>query len=410
MKILTAVMTGAALIALTPNLVIADDSAMSFPVHDIIVSSNIPALNISVRNQSQSTNPAQRNLRVVSQAPVVNVAGQVWCKSFQNAQTRADTARVIFGNGGLASSPGGSNFLGGWSPSPVAELGGDEEVRNYTINAPVNLPDQGAVWIGLNPVHHVEERLQNFVQNGAGSEADFLRVDDVFETTIKVNVVGWCEYEGQNVQGRYAGYRQIEVPVHIFYHGDPDIQDAIVGVGTANTLQAPVPGPGPSFSPGQPSRRATPPARRTPPARGSDSRTRYSASGAAAALLPSTEKRVQRVQQRIQPPVLPADPHGSAGDGGVWIASGDVNGDGTVGLLLPAIQKMQDAPPAAAEQPGCAGLGSTLRREAARAVFGMLLGSGRSRRDAERPSLQDRMVDTVVDEAAGCRPATGSMD
>ena len=410
MKILTALMTGAALIVLTPALVIADDSAMSFPVHDIIVSSNIPALNISVRNQSQSTNPAQRNLRVVSQAPVVNVAGQVWCKSFQNAQTRADSARVVFGNGGLASAPGGANFLGGWSPSPVVELGGDEEVRNYTINAPVNLPDQGAVWIGFNPVNHVEERLQNFVQNGAGSEADFLRVDDVFETTIKVNVVGWCEYEGQNVQGRYAGYRQIEVPVHIFYHGDPDIQDVIVGVGSANTLQAPVPWPGPSFSPGQPSRRAKPPARRTPPARGSESRTRYPTSGAAAALLAPVVKRVQRVQQRVRPPIQPADPQGGALQGGVSIATGDVNGDSTIALLVPAVQKMQEAPPAAAQEPGCAGLGSTLRREAARAVFGMLLGSGRSRGDAERPSLQDRMVDTVVDEAAGCRPASGTRD
>ncbi len=121
-------------------------------------------------------------------------------------------------------------------------------------------------------------------------------------------------------------------------------------------------------------------------------------------------KRVQRVQQRARPPVQPADPHGSAGDGGVWTASGDLNGDGTVGLLLPAVQKMQEAPPAAAEQPGCAGLGSTLRREAARAVVGMLLGSGRSRGDAERPSLQDRLVDSVVDEAAGCRPAAGPRD
>jgi hypothetical protein len=38
------------------------------------------------------------------------------------------------------------------------------------------------------------------------------------------------------------------------------------------------------------------------------------------------------------------------------------------------------------------------------------LGSGRSRRDAERPSLQDRLVDTVVDEAAGCRPETDPAD
>ncbi len=287
MKTLNLIIASCAALALAPGggAAAADDSAMSFPVHDIIVSSSIPALNISVRNQSQSTNPAQRNLRVVSQAPVVNAAGQVWCKSFQNAETRADAAQVTFGNGMLAAAPGGANFLGGWSASPVVELGGDEEVRNYSITAPVNFPDSGAAWIGFNPVNHVEQRLQNFVQNGAGSEADFLRVDDVFETTIKMNVVGWCEYEGQNIQGRYAGFRQIEVPLHIFYHGDPDIQDVVTGVGTATTLQAPVPGPGPSFSPGQPSRRATPPARRMPPARSNDSRMRQPSGAAAAALL-----------------------------------------------------------------------------------------------------------------------------
>ena len=402
MKTLTALLTGATLIALTPNPVVADDSAMSFAVHDIIVSSNIPALNISVRNQTQSTDPAQRNLRVVSQTPVVRAAGQVWCKSFQNAETRADAAQVIFGNGGLAAAPGGANFLGGWSASPVAELGGNEEVRNYSINAPVNFPDDGAAWIGLNPAHHVEQRLQNFVQNGAGSEADFLRVDDVFETTIKVNVVGWCDYEGQNVQGRYAGFRQIDVPVHIFYHGDPDIEDVIVGVGTANTLQAP--------APGQPGRRATPPTRRAPPARGNDSRMRQPTGAASPPIQASMAKRVQRVQQRVRPPVQPADPHGAAAQGGISIATGDLNGDGTVGLLLPAVQKMQQPPAAEAPESTCQDLGSTLRREAARAVFGALLGSGRSRRDAERPSLQDRLVDTVVDEASGCRPETDPAD
>lgn len=402
MKTLTALVTGATLVALTPNIVVADDSAMSFPVHDIIVSSNIPALNISVRNQSQSTDPAQRNLRVVSQTPVVRAAGQVWCKSFQNAETRADAAQVTFGNGRLASAPGGANFLGGWSASPVVDLGGNEEVRNYSINAPVNFPDNGAASLGFNPVNHVEQRLQNFVQNGAGSEADFLRVDDVFETTIKVNVVGWCDYEGQNVQGRYAGFRQIDVPVHIFFHGDPDIEDVIVGVGTANTLQAP--------TPGQPGRRATPPTRRAPPARGNDARTRQPTRAAAPAIQASMAKRVQRVQQRIRPPAQPADPQGAAAQGGLSIASGDLNGDGTVGLLLPAVQKMHEPPAAAARESTCSDLGSTLRREAARAVVGALFGSGRSRRDAERPSLQDRLVDTVVDEASGCRPETDPAD
>lgn len=414
MKTLTALMTGATLIALTPAIVAADDSAMSFPVHDIIVNSSLPALNISVRNQSQSTNPSQRNLRVVSQRPVVSVAGQVWCKSFPNAETRADAARVVFGNGGLASSPGGADFVGGWSSSPLVELGGNEEVRNYTINAPANFPDHwtgGFITLGLNPVREVEERLQHFVQNGAGSEADFLRVDDVFETTIRVSVVGWCEYESQNLDGRYAGFRQFDVPVHIFYHGDPDIEDALVSVGSPGAVQAPTPGPGPSFAPAQPPPRATPPARRTPPARGRDTGTRQPPGGVAAAALPAVTKRVQRVQQRawpqarrqVEPQVQQPDP-GSASQGGVSVASGDLNGDAPVALLVPAVQKMQQPPAAATDAPGCTGLGATLRREAARAVIGMLRGSGQTRRDPDRPTIGDRLADSAIEQAAGCRP------
>lgn len=414
MKTLTALTAGAALIALTPAIAIANDADMSFAVHDVTISSNIPTLNISVRNQSNSTDPAQRNLRVTSQMPVVNVRGQVWCKSFSFAHTRADAAQVMFGNASLVTSPNGSDVLslGTWSSSPVAQLGADETLRNYNINAPVQFPDHwnGGISLGFNPVREVEQRMQQFVQNGAGSEADFLRVDDVFETTIKLNAVGWCEYNSENLQRRHAGFRQIEVPVHIFYRGDPDIADVIVGVGTADTVQAPKPPSGPSFAPGQPSRRATPPARRAPPARGNESRTRQPSAASAEALPVSLAKRVQRVQQRVRPPVRRADPQDSTLEGGVSIASGDINGDTTVGLLLPAVQKMQDSRPQAADEPLCADLGSTLRREAARAAVGFLFGSGRSRRDPDRPTIQDRLVDSAVDEVSGCRRDPQSAD
>ena len=87
MKILTAFLAGAALTALTPAAVAADETDLSFAVHDILVTSNIPAINVSVRNLSPSPFPAMRNLRVTSPTPVLNVAGQVWCKSFQNTAT-----------------------------------------------------------------------------------------------------------------------------------------------------------------------------------------------------------------------------------------------------------------------------------------------------------------------------------
>jgi hypothetical protein len=372
MKILTSLMVGAALNALTPPAALAGIPSMSFAVHDIIVSSNIPALNIAVRNLSSSPDPALRDLRVTSPTPALTVNGQVWCKSFQNAHTRADAARVIFGNGMLASSPGGSDFVGGWSASAIRELGGNEEVRNYSINAPVNLPDNGGAWIGFNPVQHVEDRLENFVQNGAGSEADFLRGDDVFETTIEMNVVGWCEYDGQNVQGRYAGVRQIEVPVHIFYHGDPDIEDQVTVVGTPGSVQARPP----ARQRGDASR----PARRQDPARNDDRRS---------------DRRRDDDQARRDPD--------SAERGGVFVASGDIDGDGRQeGLLLPAIQRQHDPEAMEPEARQCSAIESTLRREAGNLVTGWILGSDRPRRDSRRQSGRDRLVEDTVDRVMSC--------
>lgn len=362
MKTLTSLLAGATLIALMPAAAAADDSAMSVAVHDILVTSNIPAINISVRNLSPSPIPAMRNLRVTSPRPVIRVAGQVWCKAFQTAHIRADAAQVMFGNASLYSTQDGADIipLGIWSSSPMQILGGDELVRNYSINAPVDFPDHwnGGISLGFNPVREVEKRMEQFVQNGAGSEADFLRVDDVFETTIKVNAVGWCDYDSQNLQGRYAGYRQIDVPVHIFYHGDEDIEDQVTAVGSSGTIQAPPPPRGPSFAPppGRRGRDAAPPPRRAQPSR------------------PDSARRPDRERE-------PAE-----AEGGVAIAVGDINGEDAAGLILPAVQRQQDEQQAdrRTDDRDRSGIGDTIRREAARAAIGALLGSGRSSRGSSR--------------------------
>lgn len=360
MKTLTALLAGAALIAITPGPAAADDSDMSFAVHNIIVSSNIPAINVSVRNLSPSPFPAMRNLRVTSPKPVLNVAGQVWCKSFQNAHTRADEAQVMFGNASVTSAPDGADVLtiGTWSASPVAQLGANETLRNYNIAAPVNFPDHwnGGIALGFNPVREVEERMQQFVQNGAGTEADFLRTDDVFETTITMNAVGWCEYDGQNLSNkRYAGLRRIEVPVHIFYQGDDDMEDPVTAVGSSGTIQAPPPPTGPSYAPppGRRGRDAAPPSRRVPSSRGGSTRH------------PDRERE-------------PAEAHGD-----VYIAIPDIDGEDSEALLVPAVQRQQDDPEANPPRTGDrdrSGVGDVIRREAARAAIGALLGSGRSSR------------------------------
>lgn len=378
MKTLTSLLAGAALMTLLPGVAAANNSDMSFAVHDIVVTSNIPIVNISVRNMSPSPDPAMRNLRVTSPRPSLNVSGQVWCKSFQNAHTRADAAQVRFGNAALSSSPNGADIvpLGTWSHSPVANLGGDETLRNFNINAPMDFPDSwnGGMSLGFNPVREVEQRLQQYVQNGAGSAADFLRVDDVFVTTVKMNAVGWCEYDSQNLSNRrYAGYRQVDVQVHIFYHGDPDIQDQpAVGVGSRGTVQAPPTGRGPAYAP-PPARRgrdAAPPRRRTPSSRqgGAD------------------------VREPAPDPQAAAD---------VYIKIPDIDGEDSEALLVPAIQRQQEpqeedsrasrAQDDAEPQSSGAGsaLGDTIRREAARAAVGMLLGSVRAptgSRERARPA------------------------
>ncbi|MBP8062774.1 MAG: hypothetical protein KAY29_02790 [Brevundimonas sp.] len=346
MKTLTSLLAGATLIALSPAVAAADDSDMSVAVHDILVTSNIPAINISVRNLSPSTIPAMRNLRVTSPRPVIRVAGQVWCKAFQTAHIRADAAQVIFGNASLHSLPeGGAGVhpLGIWSSSPIQALGGDELLRNYNINAPVDFPEtwEGGISLGFNPVREVEKRMEQFVQNGGGTEADFLRVDDVFETTIKMNAVGWCDYDSGSHQYRYAGYRQIDVPVHIFYHGDPDIEDQVTAVGSSGTIQAPPP-------PGRRGREAPPPRRR------------------------------DRERER--------EPQEARGD--VFIAIPDIDGEDSEALIVPAVQRQQDSEETrAGDDRGGSTLGDTIRREAARAAIGALLGSGRSSRES-RPQAR----------------------
>lgn len=287
--------------------VLADQTDFSFAVHDIIVTSNIPAVNISVRNMSNSTDPADRDLRMVSDDPEFHVTGQVWCKSFDVSETAAERAQIMFGSAHVVAAQNGADIhpIGPWNISQAQSFSGTHTLENFAINTTLDLPeswDGGMTWLTFNPVEYVEGRMEHFVEQGAGSEADFLRVDDVFETTITLNAVGWCSYSGQSVSGEYAGLRAMPVTLAIFYHGDPDIQDVITSVGGANTLTAPVP-----------SR-----ARGTSTARGANSQPPATSE-------PPARARPQRVR-------TPANDGGgrprAAYTGGVRVATGNVNNDG----------------------------------------------------------------------------------
>lgn len=218
----------------------------SHAVHDIVVSSNIPTLNLTVRNVSASTDPADRNLRVVSDMPEVLVNGQVWCKNFQTSDNNAVRARLMLGATNVVSSQNGADPypLGIWQMSDQQTFSGTHNLENFELDMTVDFPTS---WngqeslIGFNPVEFVEYRLESFIANNAGSEADFLRTDDVFETTIRFNVVGWCHYENDSIDGEYAGMRSYDMKVSIFYQGDDDIQDVITAVNHANTVTSQTP-------------------------------------------------------------------------------------------------------------------------------------------------------------------------
>ena len=124
---------------------------------------------------------------------------------------------------------------------------------------------------GFNPVREVEEHLEIFVENNAGTEADFLRQDDVFEIQLPISAVGWCNYNSGNLDNDYAGARYVTVTARIFYQGDDDIQNVIGTVsGGSGEIAAPVPNRARETTTTRGSS-STPPARDTRPARaGSD--------------------------------------------------------------------------------------------------------------------------------------------
>lgn len=243
-----------------------------FAFHDILVTGPQPVINISVRNMAASTDPEDRDLRVTaSNADGVEITGQIWCANPNT--TEALRAQIIYGQVIVHG-----NELMGWgaySPSDVQVLQGSGNLKNFEISAPLLHDDEGGedgLFGGFNPVNAVENRLENFLENNAGSEADFLRVDDVFELDLRANAIGWCDYQSQNIQGEYVGFQSFDVKVRIFYHGDEDIQDVITALGQPGSLAAPVPGRARARATTRGAETA-PPARSSRPARATPARS-----------------------------------------------------------------------------------------------------------------------------------------
>ncbi|PWE16923.1 hypothetical protein DDZ18_09415 [Marinicauda salina] len=262
----------AAAAALAPAALAEGTTDLSSRVHDIIVTSPVPQVQVTVRNVAASTDPADRDLRMVSDDPMIAMTGQVWCNSYDYASNWAQRAQLLVGETTVAVSEGGADPfpLGIWDNSEMQYFEGEDALENFDLEFVLDLPhdwdpDQ-AVTLFFNPVALVENHLETFVENNSGTEADFLREDAVFETTVTLSAAGWCRYDSNSIHGEYAGLRQFDMPIRVFYQGDADIADVPTIVGTPGAVTTPVPDRAREVVSTRGSD-AEPPARTDPPAR-----------------------------------------------------------------------------------------------------------------------------------------------
>lgn len=269
--------TGAAM-AVMASPALAQSSDYSNGIDFVEVQSNIPMINITVRNVANSTDPADRDLRVVSANPEFEISGRLECTMYGPGNyARAHSVRASFGTQltlhATGEGIGVQDMLAFWK-SDEQDFSDQYRSANVELDMEMALPQQksGLVSFMWNPVDYVEDRLETYVGNGAGSDADFLRQDDVFNTQLTLNVVGECMRSIGNNTYLRAGFQTYPVAINIFYQGDEDIQDVIQPVSNADTVAAPTPNRArrPTTTRGA---ETAPPARTSRPAR---ARTRQS--------------------------------------------------------------------------------------------------------------------------------------
>lgn len=223
----------------------AHANGSSFPsaVKDVTIGNTIPAQIISVRNTANSTDPADRKLRVTSQDPNIATSGLLKCKSFANSgQAKVHSVRSIVASVNVDSVDGFETFGLGKSGPIIFEQ--DTGSIGYQLTAKLSVPKQGSnalINLGFNPVNFVESRMKTFVANGAGTEADFMKTDHVFDTELSVAVIGRCQHNFGGGNKVYAGFRSRTFSVKIFYKADEDIRDAITAIDGVNAIDDPKP-------------------------------------------------------------------------------------------------------------------------------------------------------------------------
>ena len=236
--------SAAAVLSTMPAL--AQSSDYSDGIDFVEIQSNIPMVNITVRNVATSTDPADRELRVVSANPEFEISGRLECTMYGPGNyARAHSVRASFGSQLYLHYTGdgiGVQDMFAFWKSDEQDFSDQFRSANFSLDVEMELPQEksGLVNFVWNPVDYVEDRLATYVNNGAGSEADFLRQDDVFNTQLNINVVGECVRNISNNTYLRAGFQTYPVAINIFYQGDDDIRDIIGTVGSADAVAAPV--------------------------------------------------------------------------------------------------------------------------------------------------------------------------
>ena len=211
-------------LALLPSAAYAGDPGLT-------IFNTIGALDVSVVNLSGSSDAEERELTVVSSAPEIAVNGQVLCEE----GSTVTEIKFLMGTVGIYN---GKQLQEGfiWDSAEPLVYDTVSRGRLFSFDEEVETPltfdrHAGIVISGFDPVRVVEWELLKFVLNG-GSVVDFLRTDDVYETTFEVHAVGICD----TGSGEKHFYETREVTAYIFYHGDPNITPQVVGGGEKDVV------------------------------------------------------------------------------------------------------------------------------------------------------------------------------
>jgi hypothetical protein len=192
------------------------------------------SLHISVENTSGSPWPEDMRLEVTSGPLELHLSGEAQC--YEGASLTS--LQVLLGQAFIVKYPLGTGVLQmGWSESDpetwaVGETDGSSWLLSHSVDYAGLYAAHDLNLFGLDhaqhPAYFVHSQLLQHLGAG-GSAADFLRTDQVFEASLKVNVGAGCTLHAGANSPIGAALDTREIDVLVFYKGDPNISSVVVG-------------------------------------------------------------------------------------------------------------------------------------------------------------------------------------